>query len=69
MIVRRTNRKNANNGKYISGEKIISKLLHKKPNVCRDLSNNKKELLDKWVGNPDGISGKRLTSELKKEIF
>ena len=23
MIVRRTNRKNANNGKYISGEKII----------------------------------------------
>ena len=49
-------------------EKIIYKLLHKKPNVCRDLSNNKKELLNKWVGNPDGISGERLTIELNKEI-
>ena len=50
-------------------ESQIYNLLKLKPKVNSKLSENKKNLLNKWVGNPDGKSGERLIQNLSKELL
>ena len=50
-------------------ESQIYNLLKLKPKVNSKLSENKKNLLNKWVGNPDGKSGERLIQNLRKELL
>ena len=48
--------------------KELNNILSIPPNIKTKLSNTKKEILDKWMGNADGKSGQRLISILKKEL-
>ena len=50
-------------------EKEINLLINKLPFNKINLSDYKKEILQKWVGNPDGKSGERLIDALSKELL
>ena len=46
----------------------IKDLILKEPFVNKNLSDNKRKILQKWVGNSDGKSCERLIRILKKEF-
>jgi len=50
-------------------ESNINLLLNKVPCHKRYLTEYKKKLLEEWVGNPDGKSGKRLIDAISNELF
>lgn len=47
----------------------VSNLLKLEPYINVKLSENKKNLLNKWVGNHDGKSGERLINKLREELL
>ena len=54
-----------------NSEQLIKNLnyfLNKDPKVEINLSKSKKKILEKWMGNSDGKSSKRLISIMKKEL-
>ena len=50
-------------------ESNINQILNKMPFHKNYLTEYKKELLEEWVGNPDGKSGERLINALSNELF
>tara|TARA_B100000161_G_scaffold265562_1_gene242514 strand:+ start:5089 stop:6549 length:1461 start_codon:yes stop_codon:yes gene_type:complete len=55
-----------NNSKQLI--KNLNYFLNKDPKVEIELSKSKKKILEKWMGNSDGKSSKRLISMMKKEL-